>query len=55
MHNELPDCGRKFIHGEQTCRRTLKHYGLHRDARRMTDATVMWGDNECTPQGESTQ
>jgi hypothetical protein len=48
------DCDRQFVFGEQRCKRTYNHLGLHRDTRRMKDATVMWGDNECTPQQEST-
>ncbi len=48
---EHVDCDRQFVHdaGER-CRRTVKHPGLHRNARRMQDATVMWGDNECAPE-----
>lgn len=45
------DCGRLFKFGDHRCKRTIKHPGLHRNARRMQEATVMWGDNECAPEG----
>jgi len=46
------DCNRQFMYGERPlCKRTVKHLGLHRDARTYRHATVHWGDNECTPEG----
>lgn len=52
---EHVDCDRQFVHGGERCRRTVKHPGLHRNTRRMQDATVMWGDNECAPEGKEAQ
>ena len=49
---QLTNCGRQFKYGDHTCKRTPKHPGLHRNERRMQEATVMWGDNECTPEGD---
>jgi hypothetical protein len=45
----MDECGRKFAHGQQRCKRRPAHRGLHRDARTVRHATIMWGDNECEP------
>lgn len=47
---EDTECGRRFLFGEQVCKRLIHRNGLHRDARRMKDAVIMWGDNECKPE-----
>lgn len=52
---EHVDCNRQFAFGAQRCKRTTKHPGLHRDARTLRHATVMWGDNECAPEQEGQQ
>lgn len=48
-------CGNRFKYGTATCKRTPKHLGLHRDARTLRHSTVMWGDNEGTPEGQDKQ
>lgn len=50
----MEECGRKFLLADHTCRRLLNgdgspHLGLHRNARTLRGATVVWGDNECAP------
>jgi hypothetical protein len=57
MSTEPAECGRRFAHGDHTCRRLNQddgtpHLGLHRNARTARTATVMWGDNECAPEPE---
>lgn len=55
----MPDterfCGNRFKYGTATCKRTPKHPGLHRNARTLRHSTVMWGDNEGTPEGQDKQ
>lgn len=55
MNDRPPvECGKRFAYGAQTCRRLLdaagEHLGLHRDARTVRHARLMWGDNECAAQ-----
>lgn len=42
-------CQKRFLFGPETCKRTPNHPGLHRNARTLKEATVMWGDNEAAP------
>lgn len=45
----MPDeCPKKLRRDpSKVCRRDANHVGLHRNSRRLKDATHVWGDTDC--------